>query len=115
MEQFVFEGRGKDARTEHERIAMRNIRYAINWIVGGHYNSIQDGHPEWLPESFESLSNEVYDSAMNNLYAPGYEGLGKAPREMRFAREDFCRAYIDWKLRRDDDVQTIAEEARWTL
>ena len=117
MAQFIFNGRGKDQRTEHERIAMRNIRGAINWIVGGHYNDFQDHHYEYLPGSMEALMEEVYDAAMNNLYLPGggYEGCGKAPREMRFAGAEFCRAYISWKLHQDDDVHTIAEAAGWEL
>lgn len=113
MEQFVYEGRGKGERTGHERIAMRNIRYAINWIIGGHYNDLQDGNLEYLPDSLESVEQEVYDSAMQNAYALGYEGYGKAPKEMRFAGTDFCRAYIHWKLSRDGDVQEIAQVAGW--
>lgn len=75
-----------------EKIAYRNIYHAINYIVGGHYNTIQDnGDPKWLPDSMDALKEEIYDSAMNNLYAPGYEGYGKAPKEMRFSGEAFIR------------------------
>lgn len=115
MEEFIFEGRGKASRTGHERIAMRNIRYAINWIVGGYYNCIQDNIPEYLPTSRESLEQEIYGSAMENLYGDGFEQIGRAPREMRFAGEAFCRAYIKWKLSRDGDVQDIACEANWAV
>lgn len=114
MEQFVYEGRGKADRTGHEIIAMRNIRHAINWIVGGHYNSLQDGYLEYLPDSLESLENEVYTSAMENLYGPGFEAGGRAPKEMRFAGADFCREYIHWKLSRDGDTQEIAAAANWS-
>lgn len=113
MEQFIFEGRGKGNRTGHERIAMHNIRHAINWIVGGYYNCIQDDHPEDLPESLEALKNEIYDSAMVDLYEPGMLRSNRAPKEMRFAGEAFCRAYIDWKLSRDGDVMEIADVANW--
>lgn len=115
MASFVFEGRTKEQRTEHEKIAMRNIRGAINWVVGGHYNDLQDGNEEYLPATREELENEVYDSAINNLYLPGggYEGWGKAPKEMRFAGEKFCRAYIAWKLEQDGDFQEIAEVQGW--
>lgn len=115
MEQFVFNGRGTNDRTGHERIAMRNIRYAINWIVGGYFNCIQDGIPEYLPASYASFEQEVYDSAMENRYAPGCEWIGRAPREMRFAGADFCRAYIKWKLSRDADTQEIAKVAHWAV
>ena len=113
MKEFVFEGRGKANRTGHEKIAMRNIRYAINWIVGGYYNCLQDGQEEYLPKSRKALENEVYSSAMDNLYDVGYEGFRKAPKEMRFAGETFCRAYIAWKLANDGDVAEIAEVAGW--
>lgn len=113
MAQFIFEGRNKDQRTGHERIAIRNIRCAINWIVGGYYNDLQDGYEEYLPGSREELANIIYDSAMINLYGDGYEKIGKAPSEMRFAGEKFCRAYINWKLDQDGDVREIAKAANW--
>ena len=113
MAQFIYEGRGKEQRTGHERIAMQNIRGAINWIVGAHYNDLQDGYEEYLPASKAELANEIYDAAMNNLYQPGCERTGRAPKEMRFAGEAFCRAYIDWKLDQESDVQEIAEAANW--
>lgn len=92
---------------------MRNIRYAIDWILGGYYNDLQDGIDEYFPESPEALKNEVYDAAMCNLYGPGHEGCGKAPKEMRFAGEPFCRAYIDWKISSDGDYQEIADYLHW--
>ena len=113
MAQFIFEGRGKDQRTAHERIAIRNLRYAFSWIVGGFYNDLQDGNEEYLPGSREELAGYIYESAMTNLYDVGYEGYGKAPKEMRFAGEKFCRAYIEWKLDNDSDAKEIAEAANW--
>ena len=113
MASFIFEGRDKTQRTAHEKIAMRNIRHAINWIVGGYYNSFQDGFMEDLPKSRKALENEVYSSAMNHLYMEGCEGFGKAPKEMRFAGERFCRAYIHWKLEGDEEVAEIGEVAGW--
>ena len=113
MKPFIFEGRDKTQRTGHERIAIQNMRNAFNWIVGGYYNSLQDGFEDYLPKSREDLADEVYTSAMTNLYRPGMEGFGKAPREMRFAGEKFCRAYIDWKIETDGDVAEIAEVANW--
>ena len=95
--------------TEHEKIAKRNIKYAINWIVGGYYNCLQDDCPEYLPESREALEEEIYESCMTNLYAPGYEGCGKAPREMRFAGEKFIRYTITEMLDNDGDVEEIAD------
>lgn len=101
--------------TGHEKIASRNIRHAINWIVGGYYNCLQDDMPEDLPESYEALKAEIYDSAMQNLYAPGYEGCGKAPREMRFAGAEFCKRRIDELCRKDGDVLEIADYCGWEV
>lgn len=112
---FIYEGRGTSQRTGHEKIAIRNIRYAIDWIVGGYYNSLQDGDLEYLPAGREELVEEIYDSAMSDAYGPGYMGCGKAPKEMRFAGEKFCRAYIDYRLEHDGDTAEILaaiEEAK---
>lgn len=114
---FIFEGRDKTMRTGHEKIAMRNIKWACYNIVGMAYNDYQDGNIKYLPTSYEELRNIIYDSAMNDLYAEGYEGSGKAPKEMRFAGEAFCRAYIDYVLKNDEnvcyDVEEIGEVAKW--
>lgn len=113
MTGFVFEGRDKTQRTKHEKIAISNMAHAVNWILGGYYNCIQDDLPEYLPESRQALENEIYTSALNNFYAPGCEFIGRAPREMRFAGEAFCRAYIRYKLEHDGDYLEIAEFKGW--
>ena len=91
----------------NERIAYRNIKHCINWIVGGYYNCLQDHCPEYLYKNREALEQEVYESALNNLYDEGYEGYGKAPKEMRFAGEEFIRKTIKDMLSKDDDVMVI--------
>lgn len=111
--EFIFDGRDKAHRTGNERIAMKNIRHAIDWIVGGYYNAIQDGEEDCLPVSYQALADEIYDSSMNNLYAVGMEAFGRAPREMRFAGTEFAKAYIEFKLSKDDDVVAIGEVAGW--
>ena len=100
--------------TRHEMIALRNIKYAINYIIGGIYNDMQDGNDEYLPESFKEVVDMVYDGAMNNLYAPGYEGYGKAPKEMRFSGKEFCRKKIEEILRKDSDLREIALYCLWS-
>lgn len=97
----------------HEQIAKRNIKGAFNWIVGGYYNSLQDGYVEDLPESRDSLKDEIYEASMNNFYAPGLEVSGKAPKEMRFAGKDFCTHVIEDLLDTDSDVKEISKEAGW--
>ena len=113
MTQFVYEGRTKEQRTGHEKIAMQNIRHAINWIVGGYYNDYQDGNYDALPQSRNELEEIVYSESMYNGFGVGVEVWGRAPKEMRFAGEKFCRAYIAWKLDQDEDVKEIAEAVNW--
>ena len=103
---------------EFEKIACRNIHNAINWILGGYYNCLQDDCPEYLPESREALEEEIYTASVNNLYSEGCERIGKAPREMRFAGEKFIRDFITEKLENDGDFIEIrnyctAENPRW--
>ena len=102
----------------HEKIAGRNIRGAINWILGGYYNCLQDDCPEYLPESREALEEEIYESAMTNFYSRGMELMGRAPREMRFAGEKFIRDLITKMLDEDGDFIEIRdyctqENPRW--
>lgn len=113
---FIFEGRNGTQRTEHEKIAMKNTRYAINYIVGGYYNCMLDGYEEDIPDTLESLKEEIYESAMQNKYGEGYEGYNKAPREMRFAGSKFVKEYIDWRIKNSSvryDIEEIAEVKNW--
>lgn len=90
----------------HEKIAAKNIKGAFNWLVGGWYNCMQDGYEEDIP-TLEEAKEAVYDEAMNNLYTGGGEACGKAPKEMRFAGEEFCRAYVEELFQKDEDVEEI--------
>ncbi len=99
--------------TGHERIAAKNIRGAIHWIVGGYYNAYQDGYDEYVPKSKQSIIEEVYDAVMSDAY--GYTfNFGRAPREMRFAGKEFIMNYITKKINEDEDVAELAEHYGWT-
>ena len=94
--------------TGHEKIAARNIKGAFNWIIGENYNSYQDGNEDDIPDmTAEEWKNYLYDEAMNNAYRDGYCGFGKAPKEMRFAGEEFCRKYIDKLWDADEDIKEL--------
>ena len=95
--------------TEFERIAIKNITGAFNWIVGGYYNSYMD-HDDFEPIDRNDLLNEVYESAMSNRYFPGSEILGAAPKEMRFASKDYCQKFIRNLIMNDEDAQEIVAE-----
>lgn len=90
----------------HEKIAAKNIEGAFNWLVGGWYNCLQDGYEEDIP-TLEDAKETVYDEAMNNLYRGGGEVVGKAPKEMRFAGEEFCRAYVEKLFAEDEDAEEL--------
>ena len=99
--------------TGNERIAAKNIRGAINWIVGGYYNCYQDGYDEYVPSSTQDIIQEVYESSMTNLYGEGCELCGRAPKEMRFAGKEFIMNYITQKINEDEDVAELAEHYKW--
>ena len=90
----------------HEKIAAKNIQGAFNWLVGGWYNCLQDGYEEDIP-ALEEAKEEVYCEAMNNLYVGGGEGFGGAPKEMRFAGEEFCRELVEELFLNDGDAEEI--------
>lgn len=90
----------------HEKIAAKNIERAFNYFVGGWYNCLQDGYGEDIP-SLEEAKETVYAEAMNNLYKGGGEVYGRAPKEMRFAGEEFCRELIEELFLNDGDAEEI--------
>lgn len=90
----------------HEKIAAKNIEGAFNWFVGGWYNCFLDGLDEDIP-SLEEAKETVYAEAMNNLYRNGSELIGRAPKEMRFAGEEFCRELVEELFLNDGDAEEI--------
>lgn len=97
----------------HEKIAAKNIEGAFNWLVGGWYNCLQDGYEEDIP-SLEEAKETVYCEAMNNFYKSGGEVYGRAPKEMRFAGEEFCRELIEELFLNDGDAEEIWGEDETT-
>lgn len=91
---------------KHEQIAAKNIEGAFNWLVGGWYNCFLDGLDEDIP-SLEEAKEVVYAEAMNNLYRNGNELIGRAPKEMRFAGEEFCRELVEELFLNDGDAEEI--------
>ena len=90
----------------HEKIAAKNIEGAFNWFVGGWYNCFLDGLDEDIP-SLEEAKETVYAEAMNNLYRNGNELIGRAPKEMRFAGEEFCKELVEELFLNDGDAEEI--------
>ena len=90
----------------HEAIAARNIKGAFDWLVGGWYNCLQDGYEEDIP-TLEEAKETVYSEAMVNFYKSGQEHCGRAPKEMRFAGEEFCRAYVEKLFAEDGDAEEL--------
>ena len=90
----------------HEKIAAKSIEGAFNWGVGEWYNCFLDGLDEDIP-SLEEAKETVYIEAMNNLYKSGNEIYGRAPKEMRFAGEEFCRELVEELFLNDGVVEEI--------
>lgn len=80
---------------KHEQAAYRAIKKEFNYLVGGWYNCFQDGYEEDIP-TLEEAKEAVYDEAMSNN-----------PKEIRFAGEEFCRAYVEELFQKDEDVEEI--------
>ena len=97
----------------HEKIAAKNIEGAFNWLVGGWYNCFLDGLDEDIP-SLEEAKETVYAEAMNNLYRSGNEIVGRAPKEMRFAGEEFCRELVEELFLNDGEAEEIWGEDETT-
>lgn len=97
----------------HEKIAAKNIERAFNYFVGGWYNCLQDGYEEDIP-SLEEAKETVYCEAMNNFYKSGGEVYGRAPKEMRFAGEEFCRELVEELFLNDGDAEEIWGEDETT-
>lgn len=101
----------------HKQIARKNIQNAINYIVGGYYNSFLDGYEEDLPKSYNDLKDEIYASAISDTYAYGGEVVifNHPVKEMRFAGEDYCRRTIHSILSNDECVKEIADSLKWVV
>lgn len=94
----------------HQDIAKKNIINACNWIVGEYYNSMQDGYTEDLP-TMEELQEEIYLSALRDRYTGCGVQFDNAPKEMRFAGTEFCKAVIKEFCEADSDVKEIINNA----
>ena len=99
--------------TGNERIAYRNIKGVFQWEAGGWYNCLQDDCLEWVPDTLEDAKNQIYDEALTDAANPGHYMPGRAPREMRFAGEQFCREVIDYLFSHDEDIAEISEAKSW--
>ena len=98
-----------------ERIAYRNIKGVFDWEVGGWYNCIQDGEPEYIPDTFGEAVAQIYEQAMNDYAENGWYRTGRAPREMRFAGKEFIEECLLHFFRTDGDAAEIAEEKEWDM
>lgn len=103
-----FEFKGSNNFNEHQYIAMKNTKHCANWIIGELYNGVQDGC-EMPKITAEGIENDIYFSAMRDWYGVGCVKYDKAPREMRFAGEQFVRAFIHYLVSNDEDVEEIVE------
>ena len=74
--------------TKHQKVAAEQLENAYNWIVGGYYNTIQDGEAEEMPP-VEDMFDEVMEEATTHLYGKGMCSQKPAPAAVNFAGKKF--------------------------
>ena len=86
---------------KHQKLAAQQVKHAINWIVGGYENSIQDGHMDAseMP-SKEELVDEIYNELMVSSYGPGSCSCHPI-EEIKFAGMDFIKFYTNYRLTKE--------------
>ena len=73
---------------KHQKVAAEQLENAYNWIVGGYYNTVQDGEAEEMPP-VEDMFDEVMEEATTHLYGKGMCSQKPAPAAMNFAGKKF--------------------------
>lgn len=81
-----------------QRMALAQVLYATNWIVGGYENSVEDGHIEQVPD-YEELFSEIYYEVLHCTNFEGFNGNGPI-KEVRFAGTEFIEAHIARRLKK---------------
>lgn len=76
------------AKTTHQKVAAEQLENAYNWVVGGYYNTVQDGEAEEMPP-VEDMFEEVMEEATTHLYGKGMCSQKPAPAAMNFAGKKF--------------------------
>lgn len=101
------EGVKKYIMSNHEKIAKNNIEKAFAHIIGGYYNMLMDG--ELHSFNPDEVKKEIYESAMVDQYTDSSVFYGRAPKEIRFAGNGFCKELIDDLFANDGDVADILQ------
>lgn len=91
--------------TGHQKIAIKNIKNAFNYEVGGVYNQYLNG--EVVDITLDEMKESVYMCAINDKYVGEGVIYGAAPTAMRFAGKQFMLDYINWLFENDDDAKEI--------
>lgn len=76
--------------------AKQQVKYAVDWILGGYENDILDGNREEMP-SKEVLIDQIYEQVMTCTTYPGtviYTPL----KQIRFAGKKFILDEIEKEL-----------------
>lgn len=80
---------------KHQQLAVRACKQEFNYVVGGYYNSYQDGYEDEIP-SLEEAKKLIYDMVVGNY-----------PKEVKFAGSDFCKKIINQMFAKDEDAREI--------
>lgn len=99
-----------------EKIAMKNIKNAYDWIIGETENVVQAGEmtfEEFMKWVQTEAFDYIYHEAITTTYGEDYAG-GLAPTEMRFAGKEFCYDYLKRLFLNDGyNIQEDSQEAAY--
>lgn len=85
---------------KHQKIAAKQVKYAIDYIVGGLENSVQDGYLDEMPSKADMVE-DVYSEMMNCSFGPGSCHSGRPVEEVKFAGTEFIKFYINHRLTKE--------------
>lgn len=97
---------------ERQKKAYRNIVHASNWLIGGLENTVSDygedsvegRNAKYTLDNHELLVNELYDTAISEVYEEGSCQFGKAAekflRDIRFCGREWLMERCERRIRK---------------
>lgn len=99
--------------TEREKKALRNIKSACDWLIGGLENTLSDyeENSEEYKDAYKLLNNhdylvnELYEMATSNLYGVGlcsFNSLAKSYiKDIRFCGKEWLMEMCEKRIRKE--------------
>lgn len=104
---------------KHEKIAYMSIKAMFQYETGTWVNCIYDNDLDYIPNTIEDAKKEIKELSLVDCAGYGkYDGsyrCGGAPKEMRFAGNEFIDSVIDYLFEEDSDgdITEIGLEKGW--